>query len=477
VSDLREEWDLVVVGGGAAGLAASRAGVARGARTLLVSEGPLGGECTFTGCVPSKTLIEAARRRDSFADAMTAVARTVDRIARAEADEVLEREGVRVVHARARLLGRGALDLEGARVRGRRLVLATGSAPLVPPVPGLDRLAHLTNEDVFGLGELPASLAVIGGGPVGCELAQAFARLGAGVTVIERLDRLLPLAEPEASRDVAEALAADGVGLRLGRRLQRAEQVGATGRARLHLDRGPPIEAERVLVAAGRRAVTDGLGLDAAGVALDERGFVRTDERLATSAPGVFAAGDVTGRLPFTHAADEMGRLAARNALARRSRRRFLTGAVPWVVFTDPEVAGVGLSERQAAAIRGARVAHLPMEEVDRAVVAGETRGFVKLVAGPRPLLRGLGGGRLLGATIVASRAGELIHEAALGIRTGMFAGRLAQTVHAYPTWSVAVRMAAAQLVGADAGRGARAAVGEHHRDTLAEADRPDGGV
>jgi pyruvate/2-oxoglutarate dehydrogenase complex dihydrolipoamide dehydrogenase (E3) component len=226
----------------------------------------------------------------------------------------------------------------------------------------------------------------------------------------------------------------------------------------LHLAGGSTLDAERLLLAVGRKARTDGTGLDAAGVAT-EQGFVVTDDRLATSASGIWAAGDVTGRLAFTHAADEMGRVAAGNACSPRwRRRRFDASAIPWVTFTDPEVGRVGLTEDDAAIPGPARVAFLPMAEVDRAIVTGETAGFVKLVAGPRPVLRTVGGGRLLGATIVASRAGELIHEPTLAMRTRMFTGRLAQTTHAYPSWSVAVRQAAAQFFVETEGRQARPA-------------------
>jgi pyruvate/2-oxoglutarate dehydrogenase complex dihydrolipoamide dehydrogenase (E3) component len=210
-------------------------------------------------------------------------------------------------------------------------------------------------------------------------------------------------------------------------------------------------------VTVGRAPVTAGLDPGAAGVETDERGIITVDDRLATSASGVYAVGDVTGRLQVTHAADEMGRTAAVNALRRPARLRFRTATVPWVTFTSPEVARVGMTESEAAE-HGGRVAFLPMSEVDRAVAAGATDGFVKLVAGPRTLLRNLGGGRLLGATIVGERAGEMIHEVALAMRTRAFTGRLAQTVHAYPTWSTAVRSTAAQFFLERDGRRARPA-------------------
>lgn len=448
--------DLVVVGGGAGGLAAARAGARRGARVLLVQQGPLGGDCTFTGCIPSKALIEAAHRRVPFDRAILAARRAVEVVAATETDDVLRREGVEVTHGWATFREPGVLDVDGAVVRARRVVIATGARPVVPPIEGLDETDHLTNETVWDLDALPPSLAVLGGGAVGCELAQAFARLGSTVTVIEALDRILPAEEPEASAVVTEALTADGVAVRTGQAVARVEPLARKGAVRLHLADGATVDADRLLVAVGRTGTIEGLGLDAAGVET-AGGFITTDDTLATTAAGVWAVGDATGRLQFTHAADEMGRVAAANALGRSGRRRFRTDAVPWVTFTDPEVAQVGITEVETAG-RGGRVAYLPMSEVDRAIAAEETLGFVKLVAGPRRLLRNTGGGRVLGATIVASRAGEMIHEPALAMRTGMFAGRLAQTVHAYPTWSVAVRQAAAQLFMETGGRRARAA-------------------
>jgi pyruvate/2-oxoglutarate dehydrogenase complex dihydrolipoamide dehydrogenase (E3) component len=440
------ELDLVVVGGGAAGITAAREGARRGARTGLVQDGPIGGDCTFTGCVPSKTLLAAAARGESFDEAMATVRRTVARIAATEDDIALERDGVTVVHGRARLTAPHEIDVDGTRLRSRRIIVATGAGPVVPPIDGLREVAPLTNETVFALTTRPRRLAVLGGGAIGCELAQAFARLGAAVTVIEAENRLLPGEEPEASQVVAEALACDGVEIGTGQELDRVEPPG-DGPARLHLASGTTVDADRVLVAVGRRPATDGLGLDEVGVALDGSGHIHTDPTLATTVGGIWAAGDVTGRMPFTHAAAHMARVAVHNALARRGRRpqRFDPTPIPWVIFTSPEVGRVGMTEAEAAE-HGGRVAYLPLDAVDRAIVVGETRGFVKLIAGPRRLLGNAGGGRVLGATVVAPTGGDLIHEPALAMRTGMFTGRLAQTTHAYPTWSVAIQQAAAQF-------------------------------
>lgn len=447
------DYDLIVVGGGAAGLGAARHGARLGARVLLVSDGEPGGDCTFFGCVPSKTLIEAAKQGVSYPVAAQRVRDVVAQIAATEDSAALHRDGIEVRLGKA-AVSRGRVTVDSRILTARRVVVATGSRPAVPPIPGLDSVPFLTNETVFDLTRLPATLAVLGGGAIGCELAQAFARLGSRVTVIEAADRLLPNEEPEASAIITAVFEREGIDVRTG---VSATQVGPG--VALTLGDGSVVSVDELLVAVGRRPLTAGL----TGFDLDERGFVRTDERLATSVPGVYAAGDVTGKMPFTHAAFEMGRIAAGNALATKPwlgswrRKRYRPEATPWVTFTDPEIARVGLTE-EAAAGRGGRVGYLPMKEMDRALTAAETEGFVKLIAGPRPILGNAGGGRILGATIVASRAGEMIHEPALAMATRMFTGRLAAATHAYPTWSYGIQLTAAQFFMTIGGRTARPA-------------------
>lgn len=442
------DYDLAVIGGGAAGLAAARTGAARGARVALISAGRVGGECTFTGCVPSKTLIEQAARGASLDEAIKSVRDAVAHVAAAETPDVLAGEGIDVLHGRASLAGTGEVAVEGRRVRARGVVLATGSRPAVPRVPGLADLPYLTNETVFDITDPPGSLAIVGGGAVGCELAQAFGRLGVDVTVVEAGDRLLPAEDPQASQVIEQVLRREGIELRLGATVTRAE--GEADGVRLTIGPDRFVEAHRLLIATGRRPATGGLDLDGVGVHTDARGFITTSKRLATSAPRIYAAGDVTGRLLFTHAAYAMGRVAALNALGHRAG--FTGEAIPRVTFTDPEVAHVGLAADQARE-RGARIAYLPVSELDRAITADRTDGFIKLIAAPRRLLGHRGGGRVIGATIVAARAGEMIHEPTLAIRTRMFTGRLAQTTHAYPTWSTGIQQAAAQFFGTHAGR------------------------
>ena len=495
------DHDLIVIGGGAAGLAAVRTGLWAGADMALVTDGPIGGDCTFTGCVPSKTLIAAASAGLGFGEAMDRVRAVVEHIAATESAEVWRRQGVTVLEGRARLMTHDTVAVDDRRVTAPRIVIATGSQPAIPPIEGLagpdsgdsaggaslvasggpaagagtadsggpsgvvelageaglgdfDGLgggAVLTTDTLFDLKSQPDSLGIVGGGPTGCELAQALARLGVDVRLFEAADRVLPTEEAEASSIVAAALAADGVKVQTSGPITGAAQDGNGVTVRAG---SQSVAVERLLLAAGRAPAADGLGLAELKVKLDRRGWIVTDARLATSIKGVYAAGDITGRTALTHAADEMGRLAAANALGRGPRGRFREEWVPQVVFTDPEVARVGAVEAEAPS--RSRVAYLPLAEVDRAVVAGRTDGFVKITAGPRPVVRWLGGGRVIGAAVVAPRAGEMIAEAALAMRTRAFAGRLAQTAHAYPTWSHGIQKAAAQFFGEIEGRRAR---------------------
>ncbi len=434
--------DLIIVGGGTAALGAAQAAVAGGARPTIVTDGPIGGDCTFTGCVPSKTLLAEARRGTPFPDALEHVAATIDRIAATESADVLRRHGIDVIEERGRVVAPDVVEVAGRRLPARHIVVATGARPVNPDVPGLSDAPFRTNEDFFEPRPRPERLAIIGAGPIGSEMATAMSGFGTEVVLIDEAGRVLPGEEPQASDVIATSLTQRGVELRLGATVA---SVGPSGE-RWALSVGTEeIEVDEILVATGRRPNTEETGLAEIGVELDEAGHPIVDDRMRTSVRSVSAAGDVTGLLPFTHAAYEQGRLAAAHALGTGTRWRYDTKATPWVVFTDPEVARFGLLESQAAAI-GGRVAHLPLDRVDRGIVEGETEGFVKLIAAPKRLTRSAFGGRLVGATIVAPRAGEMIHGPALLARTGGFVGRLAQATAAYPTWSIAVQMAAGQF-------------------------------
>lgn len=466
--------DLVVVGAGSAGLGAAFAARRKGASVALVERRRLGGECTWAGCVPSKALIERARevhwgrRRGltgevDFGGIVDEVHTAMERIGEDESRPALEARGIRVLEGQAAFTAPRTLSVDGTVVAATRaVILATGSTAALPPIDGLGDLRAagvpvLTNDSVFEQRTLPRRLAVVGGGPIGVELAQAFARLGSEVAVFGSAPRLLPKEEPEVGEVLAQVFAAEGVRVATGAEVSSIR--AHAGVATLENGDGVSAEADALLVAAGRQPVTDGLGVERLGMDLGRRGAVVVDGGLRTSVDGVFAIGDVTAQLQFTHAAYEMGAVAVANALGRRDTA-FDTAAIPWATFTDPEVGRVGMTEAQAAAAHGsaARVAYLPLVETDRARAAGRTEGFVKLVAGPRGPLGHVAGGVLLGATVMCPTGGDVVHEAVVLMRSGGFTGRLAQAVHAYPSWSMAVRECAAQFFFTHRGRRARPA-------------------
>jgi pyruvate/2-oxoglutarate dehydrogenase complex dihydrolipoamide dehydrogenase (E3) component len=460
---MSDSYDLVAVGGGTAGLSAVQAAVAMGKRPLLVSEGPLGGECTWNGCVPSKALIEAARvhhslaraqafgiRIDSisvdFAAVMARVHAVIEDIARYEDEAHLRGGGVAVRRGHAELVAPGEVRVDGETIRAERVVIATGSRPSVPPVPGLDAVPFLTNETLFALTAQPAHLLVLGAGPIGLEMAQAFARLGSAVDVIDVIPAYLPREDPDIAALSRRLLEKEGVRFTLGAKTTSVSHDGGGFTLALDVDGAArTVTGDALLVAAGRRPNVEGLNLEPVGVRMNRMG-IEVDAHLRTSVPSVYAAGDVTGILPFTHAAAYQGRLAARNALGKGTSASYRV--VPWVIFTDPEIAHVGLTEPEARAKHGddVHVASLPFTAVDRAVIAGEPDGMIKVITKGKPLIGHAGGGALLGAHVLGPGAGELIHEFVVAMQVRAFSGRLAQAIHAYPSMSLAVQQAAAQL-------------------------------
>lgn len=440
-----ERWDLLVLGGGTAGIVAAKTAASLGARVLLVESHRIGGDCLWTGCVPSKALLAAAdaaanaRRADRFGvlvdgvridfpRAMAHVHAAIAQIAPVDSPEALERAGVTVRAGHGRFIGEDRLDLDGDTVHFSQVVVATGASPAVPPIPGLEDLDFLTSDSVWELTEAPRRLAVLGAGSVGCELGQAMARLGVEVTLVEGAPRVLPREDADAATVVRRALASDGVAIRVGQSVTSVVPSVVPSDAQsgtLRLDDGSMIDFDRLLVAVGRQPQTRDLGLDEVGVEVDERGFVVVDSRLRTTNPRVWAAGDLTGHPQFTHTAGVHGSLAASNAVLG-VRRSVETTAVPRVTYTHPEVAAVGIDtghERE-----GVRILTLGHEHVDRAVTEGMTGGLTRLAVDPK--------GRLLGATIVGPRAGETLGELALAVRHGLRTRDLAGVTHAYPTWN-----------------------------------------
>lgn len=430
-----DRWDLAVIGGGTAGIVAAKTAARLGARTLLVERDRTGGDCLWTGCVPSKTLIASAARAASARTAgehgvrvsgvevdwsavMGRVRTAIETIAPIDSIEELEATGVTVATGEARLTGPDALEVDGRRHRFAQAVLATGAAPTVPPIRGLAEADPLTSDTLWDLSALPARLLVLGGGSIGCELGQALARLGSRVTLVEAEDRLLGREDPDAGSRVRAALESDGVVVHTGAALEEVRP----GLARL--SDGREIDFDRVLVAVGRTPRTSGLGLEAAGVATDERGFVVVDAHLRTTEPHIWAAGDLTGHPQLTHVAGVHGSLAASNAVL--GVRRSVDDVVPRVTYTDPEVAAVGIDTTAPA--RGVRLLTQSHAHVDRAVAESRIEGFTRLAIDRR--------GRVLGATVVGPRAGESLGELALAVRQGLRTRDLAGTTHAYPTWN-----------------------------------------
>jgi pyruvate/2-oxoglutarate dehydrogenase complex dihydrolipoamide dehydrogenase (E3) component len=449
----RGRYNLVVIGGGTAGLVTAAGAAALGARVALIERELLGGDCLNVGCVPSKALLRAARAaadvRRAGAYGVGAGEPVVDfpavmeRVRRLRADLSAHDSaarfrdlGVDVFLGEGRFAGPDGVQVGSRLLRYRKAVIATGGRAAVPPIAGLAEAGYLTNETVFSLTELPRRIAVIGAGPIGCELAQAFARFGSAVTLLEVAGRILIREDPDAASCVAEALAGDGVRLRVGCRIERVSRRG--GEKVLEVERGgesSELVVDEILVGAGRAPNVEGLGLEAIGVAYDQMG-VQVDDHLRTTNRRIFAAGDVCLPQKFTHAADASARVVIQNALFL-GRARASALHIPSCTYTDPEIAHVGLHGREAEA-RGIRVRTFVQElrEVDRAVLDGETRGFVKVDAEA-------GTDRILGATVVARHAGEMLGELTLAMVAKLGLGTLARVIHGYPTQAEAIRKTA----------------------------------
>jgi pyruvate/2-oxoglutarate dehydrogenase complex dihydrolipoamide dehydrogenase (E3) component len=471
-------YHLVVVGAGTAGLVSAAGAAGLGPKVALVERALMGGDCLNVGCVPSKAVIRAGRAwsearraeerfggpplaaRDAdgdFAAAMERMRRLRAGIAPHDSAARFRDLGVDVFLGDGRFVAPDAVEVGGQRLAFRRAVVATGARALVPPIEGLADSGYRTNETIFALERRPERLAVLGAGPIGCELAQAFARLGCRVTLLDMAPRVMPREDPEAAAVVEAALARDGVRLELGVSVGRVSRDGA---ARVvHFARGGgsggeggggggkgvadgageagQVTVDELLVAVGRAPNVEGLGLEAAGIEFDRQGIV-VDDHLRTSNRRVYAAGDVSSRFKFTHAADAEARIVLQNALFL-GRKKASALVVPWCTFTSPEVAHVGLSAADAEA-EGVEVdtVTVPLASVDRAILDGETEGFLRVV-----LARGKD--TILGATLVSEHAGESIGELTLAIGAGLGIGRLAAVIHPYPTQAEAIKKAADQ--------------------------------
>lgn len=434
--------DICVIGGGSGGLSVAAAAAAFGVPVVLIEKGKMGGDCLNTGCVPSKALLAAAKHAQGFRANGFGIAPArpeidfskvhdhvhgvIAAIAPVDSKERFTGLGVRVIEGAARFTDAQTVAAgDGITIKARRFVIATGSSPAVPPIPGLDRTPHLTNESIFDLTERPEHLVVIGGGPIGLEMAQAFRRLGAKVTIIEAL-RPLAKDDPECAAVVLAQLEREGIDIRSGAKVVRVEQTGDAVQVVVAAGDGEEaVQGSHLLVATGRKPTTEGLGLDAAGIKHERTGIV-VDKGLRTTNKKVYAIGDVAGRAQFTHVANYHAGLVIRNALFRLPVKAN-DGIIPWVTYTDPELAHVGLTEDQARERhRRIRILRWPFRDNDRAEAERTPYGHIKVVTSK--------GGRILGATIVGTHAGELIATWSLAISQGLNIRAFTGMIVPYPT-------------------------------------------
>jgi pyruvate/2-oxoglutarate dehydrogenase complex dihydrolipoamide dehydrogenase (E3) component len=443
-------YNLVVIGAGTAGLVAAAGAAGLGAKVALIERHLMGGDCLNVGCVPSKAVISAARaaaavRRAGefgvavpggvnvdFAAAMDRMRRLRAHISPHDSADRFRGLGVDVYFGQARFVDSHSVDVGGTNLKFKRAVIATGARAAAPPVAGLDRVDYLTNESVFSLTELPARLGVIGAGPIGCELAQSFVQLGAQLFLIEAEHGILPREDREAAEIVEKAIVRDGVNLLCcGRKLEVKDDDGIRLTVESH-GQGYDHPIDKLLVAVGRAANVEDLNLQAVGVEYDKTG-VKVNDRLQTTNPNIYAAGDVCSPYKFTHAADFMARIVIQNALFM-GRKKSSTLTIPWCTYTSPELAHVGLTAREAEQ-RGVPIDSYVQHfsDVDRAVLEGDENGMVKVHVKK-------GTDRIVGATVVARNAGDLISEITLAMTHGLGLAKIGSTIHPYPTQAEAIR-------------------------------------
>ena len=440
----KPEYDLCVIGGGEAGLVAAAGAAQLGAKVILVEKHKLGGDCLNDGCVPSKALLHSAkvaqtvrRAGDAAIDAQTpeiSLQRVMQRVREVikaiepnDSPERFRSLGVELVFGAGQFGSRQAFAVNERLLTARKFILATGSRPLIPDIPGLAEVPYLTNETVFNLSEVVPCLIILGAGPIGVEMAQAFVRLGSAVVLIDRSTQILSREDPDMAAVVETRLSHEGVVIHLGMICLKVE--GEAGALRLlvrHADGSESwLGGSHLLLATGRRANVENLGLELAGVEVGH-GRIQTDQRLRTANPDIYACGDVAGPYQFTHMAEHHAGIALRGALFHLPAK-IEQCVIPWCTFTDPELARVGLSERDAQE-QGVdyRAYRFPFHEIDRAITDNDTPGMAKILCAPN--------GRLLGAAIVGPNAGELIHEYVLAMSRRLKVGDLAAVIHIYPT-------------------------------------------
>lgn len=458
---MMETYDLVVIGGGAGGLVAAGGATRLGAKVALIEQERLGGECLWTGCVPSKALIRSAKIKNlmehagsygftdqkvqaDFGNVMQHMRDVIMAIQPHDDPERFRKMGVEVIAGRAVLTGPDRLEVSapgGSRhLKSRRYCIAVGADPFLPPIEGLDRVPFMTHLNFFDQSRLPDHLMIVGGGPVGCEMGQTFQRLGSRVTILETMECILTKDDREIARQLHDILVTEGVRIEVNARAMKVERQGARIRMRCTRDgQSFAVEGDALLIAAGKRPRVEGMGLTEAGVRFDPGG-IKVDRTMRTTNPRIFACGDVTGGHPFTHMAEYQAGLIVVNALVPLLRRKADYTVVPWCTFTDPELAQVGLTEEQAReklGRAGYRVWRFPVKDNDRHRIEGEIQGTVKLLTRPN--------GRIIGCTILSSNAGDLIHEYALALKKKGTVADISGMIHVYPTRAQANKRASDQ--------------------------------
>ncbi len=460
---MKFDYDMTVIGGGAAGLTASGMAASFGAKTALIEAKRLGGDCTWSGCVPSKTLLKAAKVAHyfksganyglqnqqpefDFAGVIEHVHRTQEHVYRdADAPEIFENLGVRVISARARFLDKHTVELtdesgKTSHLTSRYFIVATGSSPVIPSIEGVSEIGYLTNETIFSITELPKRLIVVGAGPIGTEMSQAFRRLGSEVSVIDVVDKILPKDDPELTRLLREYLQSEGIRYLFESKAVKAESGEGAINITVENQKSSEqsnIAGDALLLSVGRKPNISELNLESAGVTYDKRGII-VDDHCRTKARNIYACGDVAGRFQFTHFAEHMAKVAVSSALLHFPMS-LDTKHITWCTYTDPELAHVGMTEGELKQ-KGIRyeVYRFPFSKIDRAITESETTGWIKVFAKKLS-------GKIYGVNILGANAGEMIGEYALAMRNGISLKQIADTIHPYPTYVLGNRRAADQ--------------------------------
>lgn len=447
----RNQYDMTIIGGGSGGLTAARVAKSLGANVLLLDKEILGGDCLRYGCVPSKSLIHVAKVVQQAKEAMslglvpaelgvdmakvTAYIQGV--ISRVGEAEKIYTEGVTVKFGQVRFKSPTELLLNDEEITSRNTIIATGSRPATPRIEGIQEVGYLTNEDVFDLMDLPQSIVIIGGGPIGIELGQSLHRLGTQVTIIQGPERILPKEDPEVSAAITKVLKDEGITIVTNARLSKASRNGSKKVVTAKQgDQLLTFEADEILLSLGRQPNIEHLNLEAVGIKYDSKG-IKVDDNLQTSAQNVLAIGDVIGGYLFTHVAAYQAGIAVRNALVPIAKKKVDYRVVPWCTFTDPEAARVGLTPQEAEKqYKDVRIEKLPWADIDRAQAENETTGFIKLImVGKKE--------EIVGAHMVGARAGELLGEIALAMQHNLSISDIYNTIHAYPTLTTGIQQVA----------------------------------